>query len=821
MTQTAPQLRLPAAFRDARQPKRAPTRLPECPSHIQLRSELTTEPWQLEPKTSWYATASLRLDRYGHSAEGRQESHARLAHQLVSWLANQLPGVALQLVLAAHPERYRVHMGLRIEVKDESIDGARGRVMELTKDLERLLGSGSALVFAHDNARNAGLSWLRAQGGAGMAAVPFSRRMSMGGGESLAALPQIEPDLWTHGDELLRMMLEQPEPVAILLSLQRVRADERLAELEAGLAHLHANLTGGAKGVMFTSRNTPTATHQFPENLLHIQRAATAVEQQADWLADLRHGALAVQLHLLGHAQAESGLALATQRALLGCNVFWAELGHDQCEQVKAGPLAALSCPVGLPSDGPMGDNQAVERDLGRLAPVAVCAKGLSLPTPGHEGLPGIPLDRAPMRFASPRMAHAEGVLLGACQTRRLATPVRLRQEDLDRHLYVVGKTGTGKTTLLTTLMLDLRSQGLPFAVLDPHGDLSNEMIHRMGGQEDVVVFDPARGVGPGLNPLANDNTARDVERVLENITKSMFQLYPAEYMGPVFERSSRALLLPLAVAGKGMESVSRMAYDKPFRRDCLAQLHNSDPLHAEVLRYWKEELGNLTGSSLSELNTYVLSKYDALVRSSSLRKTTDPKRPQLDLGAIMDQGKVLIARLPQGELGAVSAWFLGMMLLNRLQEAVFARSSQRADRRQPYTLVLDEFQNFLGGGGFGYRKDDRSLGPFLSETRKYGLRLALAHQHLAQCDAGTREAVLGNVGSMVVFRVGHNDAELLARELDDSVEPGELRKQPLFRAVASLLVDGSPATPFTLETIPPERLVLSERKAVRRRSVR
>ncbi len=146
------------------------------------------------------------------------------------------------------------------------------------------------------------------------------------------------------------------------------------------------------------------------------------------------------------------------------------------------------------------------------------------------------------------------------------------------------------------------------------------------------------------------------------------------------------------------------------------------------------------------------------------------------------------------------------MMLLHRLQEAVFARSSQRIERRQPYTLVLDEFQNFLGSGGYGYRKDDRSLGPFLSETRKYGLRPALAHQHLAQCDAGTREAVLGNVGSMVVFRVGHHDSELLARELGDHIDPGELRSLPMFRAVASLLVAGSPGVPFSLQTVPVER---------------
>jgi len=381
---------------------------------------------------------------------------------------------------------------------------------------------------------------------------------------------------------------------------------------------------------------------------------------------------------------------------------------------------------------------------------------------------------------------------------------VRLRPEDLDRHLYVVGKTGTGKTTLLRTLMLDLRAQGEPFALIDPHGDLSGELIARTGQEPDVVVFDPARDQGPGLNPLANDGSPASIERALENVTRSMFQLYPPEFMGPTFERFSRALLLPLAVAGEGLDAVGRMAHDRAFRAHCLGRLDKANPLHAQVLQVWESEIEHLTGSSRSELDQWVLGKYEALVRSTSLRAALAPRRPQLDLGAIMDRGQTLLARLPQGEIGAISAWFLGMMLVNRLQDAVFARARQPADRRRIFTLVLDEFQHFLGGGGYGYRSDDRSLGPFLSETRKYGLRLALAHQHLAQCDERTREAVLGNVGSMVVFRVGFRDAELLARELGDGIDPEELRRQPLFRGLASLLVRGAPVRPFSLQTIPP-----------------
>ncbi len=796
------------AGRTRRKPDARPTAGTSRNAHVQLRNELDAQPWQLEPSSTWYATASLRLARYERVYDQDREAlHAQLAHHLVSWLANQRPGTALQLVLAAHPGKYRIHMGLRIEVADEAIEVSRERVVALGRDLERLLGMGAALSFEPDSAHGSGLSWLRSSEGRGLAGLPIVRRMALSEEDSVAVLPQLQPDLWTHGGELLRLMLEQPAPVAVLLSLQRVRLEEQLRSIEVQLSHLHARLSTGVQGALFTSVATPTTTRQYPENLLHIARAAEALEEHAEWLTQLQHGSMAVQLHLLGTDQRDSGLALAAQRALLGWDVYWAELGPDQCTRVKSGPLAALDS---IPRT--FGDEDEViegmkDRDLTRLVPASVAAGALRLPAPSHDGQPGIPMERAPRRFAPPEMNRAKGLMLGACRTRQGNTPVRLLLEDLNRHLYVVGKTGTGKTTLLTTLMLDLRAKRLPFAVLDPHGDLSNELITRMGGEEDVVIFDPARGLGPALNPLANDGSAQDIERVLEDITKSMFQLYPPEYMGPVFERNSRALLLPLAVAGEGLASVSRLAHDKPFRRSILAKLDRSNPIHEEVRRFWVNEMDHLTDSSRSELHTYVLSKYDALVRSSILRKATDPHREQLDMGAIMDRGQVLIARLPQGELGAVSAWFLGMMLIGRLQQAVFARSRTNAAKRQPYTLVLDEFQNFLGGGGYGYRKDDRSLGPFLSETRKYGLRLALAHQHLAQCDAGTRDAVLGNVGSMVVFRVGHNDAELLARELDESIDPAELRKLPTFRAVASLLLGGSPTAPFSLETVPPRMM--------------
>ncbi len=596
-------------------------------SLAQLRSELRAAPWQLEPSTTWYATASLRLKRYAHLHDRERHGvHARLASHVVAWLASQEAEAGLQLILATHPERRRVHLGLRVEVADEASGPARDRVLELGRDLHRILGAGEALAFEADGPCCSGLVWLSSPGGVGLAAVPVPRFVPLSGKEGIALLPQPQPDLWGQGEELLRLMLEQPAPVVLLLSLRRLRDDKLLSELESQLALVHARASSDVHGALFTSRGT--TTRQFPENLLHIGRATKAIEKQAGWLDELRRGALAMQVHLLGSDRRDDALALAAQRALLGCDLTWGELSSEQCDRVRSGPLSALACPLGLFREEGADVDAAGHGDLVRAVPAAVAARALCLPPPPRGGQPGIPLAHAPVRLAPPSLSHHQGVQLGATRTHRASVPARLRLEDLNRHLYVVGKTGTGKTTLLTTLMFDLRALGEPFAVLDPHGDLSHDLPARIGGDLDVVVFDPARGVGPGLNPLANDGTHQGVERVMENVTRSMFQLYPPEFMGPVFERHSRALLLPLAVAGEGLESVSRMAHDKPFRRRILSKPQESEPLHAEVLSFWADELDRLSSSTLSEFNTYVLSKYDALVRSSSLRAATSASRP-------------------------------------------------------------------------------------------------------------------------------------------------------------------------------------------------
>ncbi|GDX83905.1 hypothetical protein LBMAG42_57160 [Deltaproteobacteria bacterium] len=364
------------------------------------------------------------------------------------------------------------------------------------------------------------------------------------------------------------------------------------------------------------------------------------------------------------------------------------------------------------------------------------------------------------------------------------------------------GKTGVGKSTLVKTLIVDLARKGHGVGVIDPHGDLADDVLEAIGRERRVVLFDPSREDCPGLNPLAHDGTDEGVERAMEELTRTMFSLYPADMMGPMFDRHSRSLLLPLLCAEESLADVAKMATDAAFRTRTLRRLNANNPLHADVRRFWEEEFSRWSETHKGEMITYTVSKYDALVKSSALRRVCDTQRPQLDVTGVLAEGGVLVARLPEATLGPVSAWFLGMMLLSRLRKAAFARGKLQKRDRRPFVLALDEFQKFVGGGGFGYKDDTRTLGPMLDECRKFGVSLVLANQYVAQLDAATRNAVFGNVGSIVCFRTGAADAELIATEFGAGTSDAELRALPLYHGLARLLVNGQATPVFTVRTL-------------------
>lgn len=554
--------------------------------------------------------------------------------------------------------------------------------------------------------------------------------------------------------EVARLLLVQPGPCEVRLRLQR---SERLAQAGSEmLSHVEGLLRG------IEQRTDRTVQTRLPEDLLELRRAGLALRTQELWRRALSEGAVEVTLGVRGPAGRD--LLHAAGRALLGARgMSWVPAAEGAERPVRV-PLAVA---------GRMLDVDATE-------------------------LPGLPRLRGRLRRVGGRLDSAG--MLGNAATRRGMRPVGLSGEDLGRHLYVSGKTGVGKSTLLRSLVLDLAERGEGLALIDPHGDLADSLLERLPA-ERVVLFDPRLPSCPGLDPLRNDGTLAGQERGVEELASILWKLFPPEYMGASFDRHSRALLLPLVHANEPLESVLRMDWDEDFRERMLGGLHTHRSIHQEVRTFWEKEYAAWGAQDRAEMRNFTVAKYEILLRSPALRLACGRRSSQLDLAACAQQGQVVIARLPQGELGPVTAWFLGMLLMSRLQAAIFGRASMSPADRRPFTVVIDEFQNFVGAGGFGYARNERTLGPLLSEGRKFGLRLVLANQYMAQLDASTQAAILGNVGSLVSFRCGGPDAAVLAEEL--GVPAAELVDLPLFQAVARLLQDGRKSLPFSLVTVP------------------
>ena len=740
---------------------------------------------------------ALRLDGFRkESLEGgglAGLSQAQLGHTLQEELRDRGDDVlvGLQLRIGGHPAEHRlaVHLLAQVEASD------RGRALQvaddLADDLSLAIGGCGSVSYGPVDSRDELASLMTELPDQG---TIFRASPDHVGGD-LAA-----PD--DDGRELARLLMATPARFTALLSVSPYVDHKAVQDRVRRIARAVPAVEARADGATLRSEDGRTVSRVFSEDLVAARHTRDRLEVELPHALEIARQPARFRLTVVSSVRPPRPLLRAVARAFGGlARGGWTDLSGEQARRFASGPLEALACPVGSATPG--------RAALWELRPGGEVGPLLRVPR-AHGTLPGIPLapplDRpAPMGLP----CGPFDALLGTARGPGGDIDVRLTEEALARHVYLCGKTGVGKSTALEALTTDLIRGGAGVALLDPHGDLVDAVQARIPAGRRVVLFDPSSPDCPAIDPLAHDGTVEGIEAAVEALTEIMFRLYPAEYMGPMFDRQSRALLIPLAVAREPLSSIARMTSDAPFRSRCLVHLDRSNALQAEVLSFWKDEYEDWSQSFRGEMNSYTVSKYDALLKSSVLRRVCSPSGEQLDLRQILDRGDVLLARLPEGSLGPVTSWFLGLLLMGRLQRAVFARSRQRASARRSFTLILDEFQNFLGGGGYGYAKRDRTLGPLLSEARKFGMRLVLANQFLSQLDEDTRSALLGNVGSIVCFRVGARDASIVADELRGGVTAEELVDQPLFRARARVLLDGRPSEVFTLATIPPAALDL------------
>lgn len=388
---------------------------------------------------------------------------------------------------------------------------------------------------------------------------------------------------------------------------------------------------------------------------------------------------------------------------------------------------------------------------------------------------------RGSLRFMT---NHSSGdkLFIGA----RDGVPVGLDLTARLRHTYLIGQTGTGKSTLLLNLIAQDMAAGSGLAVIDPHGDLAEEALSRLPSHrgDHLVYFNPSDLARPiGFNLLAE--VPIDQRPFVADGIVSAFKHIWREFWGPRLEHIfAHALRSLMELPGATLVMLPRLLQDANFRQEVVTR--QRDPV---VRAFWQMEYAAYPERFREEAIAPILNKVGRVLMTPAVRNIVAQSRSSIDLKFMLDNSRVLIANLAKGRIGEGPSFLLGALLVTALAQAALSRAADDPADRLPFHLYVDEFQNFASEG----------FALILSEARKYGLSLTLAHQYLSQLPDELRDAVLGNVGSKIVFRTGAEDAVALARALDLS-RPEALSELPNFASWASLLVAGAPGDAFRLD---------------------
>lgn len=400
----------------------------------------------------------------------------------------------------------------------------------------------------------------------------------------------------------------------------------------------------------------------------------------------------------------------------------------------------------------------------------------------------------------APPNISPSGTLLGTNVFRGIATSAYMAREDRQRHFYVIGQTGTGKTTLLLNMIRQDIEQGEGVCFIDPHGETAEKILRYVppARARDVIYFNPADTEYPfGLNFLEYDPRFPEQKTFVVNELFSIFQkLYGGvpESMGPAFEqyfRNATMLVIDDPSSGSTLLEVQRVLADKEFRDYKLSRTSN-----VVVQTFWRQIAEKAGGeASLQNMVPYVTNKFDTFLANEIMRPIIAQQTSSFNFREIMDEGKILIINLSKGRLGELNSALLGLILVGKLLMAALSRTEiAEEEKRRDFYLYIDEFQNVT----------TPSIATILSEARKYRLDLIIAHQFIAQLDEKIKNAVFGNVGTIAAFRVGVEDAEFLAKQFEPVFGANDLINIDNRNAYLKLLVNGQTTRPFNIKIEPP-----------------
>lgn len=419
---------------------------------------------------------------------------------------------------------------------------------------------------------------------------------------------------------------------------------------------------------------------------------------------------------------------------------------------------------------------------------------------PDQRNIPTSQLERqASKQVDAPRNLPEEGLLLGYNLFRGAKKPVRLTLHDRQRHMYVVGQTGTGKSTFLENLALQDMLNGDGFAFVDPHGDTAEKLLAMVPKErtEDVIYFNPADMEHPmGLN-MFEFTMPEQKDFLIQEAINMLYKLYDPQHqgiIGPRYEHWFRNIALTVMAQPEGgtfidIPTILNNYKNKTYLREKLS--HVTDQT---VKDFWYGEMAQTSDYHISEVLGWFVSKFGAFRSNQMMRNIIGQTKSAFDLREIMDQKKILLVNLSKGKTGELNSNLLGMIFVMKFQAAAMSRANVPESERTDFCLYVDEFQNF----------STDSFATIMSEARKYHLNLIVANQFTTQLTDEIRDAIFGNMGSIVAFRIGQNDVEALTRYFQPLFDGDDLLRVPNWNAIVRTLVGGVPTQPFSMAGLPP-----------------
>jgi flagellar biosynthesis GTPase FlhF len=390
-----------------------------------------------------------------------------------------------------------------------------------------------------------------------------------------------------------------------------------------------------------------------------------------------------------------------------------------------------------------------------------------------------------------------ELTVLGQCNFRNQKRTFGIKTDDRRRHIYIVGKTGVGKSTLLENMAIDDIRKGRGIGIVDPHGELAEKILDFIPEErlDDVIYFNPADMDHPiAFNPL--EQVGDEFKHLVASGIMGVFKkIWPDAWSARMEYILNNTLLALLEYPDSTLLGIMRMFSQPNYRKEIVAGL--KDPV---IKAFWAEEFSRYSQRLETEALAAIQNKVGQFVSNPLIRNIMGQSTSALKMRKIMDEGKIFIVNLSKGKIGEDNSALLGAMIITRLQLAAMSRVDIPEEKRRDFFLYVDEFQNFA----------TESFASILSEARKYHLSLTLAHQYIGQLvgneNTKVRDAIFGNVGTLATFRVGATDAEFLEKEFMPEFVQNDLVNLAKHNVYMKLMIDGVANRPFSAETLPPNK---------------